>query len=284
MRPIILAHRTGMGIANVPENSREGLEKCYNNRVSGVECDITFTKDNEPVVWANTMQKHLESSEKFIPEMDLKDVLLLKRIDCDEKIMHISDIWEFLDSHPRMKIFFDVKLKGNSAMEHGGDLYAHFKKIPQGIIELVDKTIIQPAIKRRLCDRIGFVTFWGGTDLLKFAKERNDEIETSLILILPWIGRYPFSKAKKYFPYLDSVIFGWKYFNQWQRIYTNFLLHRIEKKFRNNNIKIHGGLANSKEEIWWCMNHEFDGIWTDNPVGVRPFLLGYSFYKRRKNG
>lgn len=284
MHPRILAHRTGMGIANIPENSLKGLKRCYDNRVSGVECDITFTKDNEPVVWLNLMDKHLETHEKIVSEMDLKDVLPLKRTDCDEKIMQMSDIWDFLDSHPRIKIFFDVKLKSNGVMEHRGDLYAHFKKMPQEIIDLTDKKIIQPAIERRLCDRIGFVTFWGGADLLKFAKERDEKIETALILILPWIGRYPLIEARKYFPYLDSVIFGWKYFNQWQKIYTNFILRRIEKKYRKRNIKIYGGIANSKEEIWWCMNHGFDGIWTDNPVGIRPFLLGYSFFKRRKNG
>lgn len=277
MRPKIFAHRTGMGMKSAPQNSLRGLIKCSESGADGAECDITFTKDEKPMVWVNNMADLIKLRVPVIDsvsEVDFKRAKNLARNDCDEKILTIEDIWGFLTEYRNIKIFFDVKNSGNgkTRIEHMVDLRGHFADLKPEIINLADREIIQPAIERRLADRIGFVTFWGGAELLRLAKSRDQNIETSLILIMPWGGKCFWNSVNGHFQNLDSIIFGWKGFNQWKWIYPKKIMERIMEKAREKGIAVNGGIADTKEAVRWCLDNKFDGIWTNDPENVRKLI------------
>lgn len=235
MRPKILAHRTGM--ADAPENSLEGLKKCFSNGADAAECDVGFSKDGKAVV-------------------SLKETFFLTT----------EDIWNFLSEFPHMKIFFDIKFFKD-------DLLPHFVRMPSVVFDLIKKEIIQPAQEKQLCHRIGFTGFMGCTDLLRFAKEQEPKISTSVIVILPWLGRFPWSGLEKYFPFIDSVIIGWKTFNQWKIPPWSFALENIIAESRKAGKKIECGVANTEEEFLWAFKNNFDAIWTDSPSTLKQFFI-----------
>lgn len=245
MGPKILAHRTAM--AEAPENSLEGFKKCFSNAVDAVECDISFTKNGKAIVCT-------------------------KAIDYNEDVLTINDIWEFISDFPQIKIFFDIKFSRYLT----DDLSPHFIKIPPKVIELVKKEIIQPAKERKICHRIGLVGFWGCFDLLKVAKEMEPTISTSLIIILPWLGKFPWNSLNDYFSFLDTVIIGWKKFNQWKVVPWSLVLDNIITVSKKAGKNVEGGVVNTEEEILWALKNNFYGIWTDNTTMVK------NFFERRK--
>lgn len=242
MRPKILGHRTGMNDA--PENSLLGLKKCFANGAEAVECDVGFNKNGKAIV---SLQETAN--------------------------MTLDDIWKFLFEFPQIKIFFDVKFSCGEKSERLEDLFAHFEKPSSEIFDLVNKEIIQSAQEKKLCHRVGFTGFMGCTDLLKFTKEQEPKILTSVIVILPWLGRFPWNGLEKYFPFIDSVIIGWKTFNQWKIPPWNLFMEKIISEAKNAGKKIECGVANTEEEFLWALKNNFDAIWTDTPFNLRNFLI-----------
>lgn len=273
----ILAHRTAMGLA--PPNSFEGFMKCAELQISGLECDISFTKDGRAIIWPETTaglthnrrQKHAWDI-KLIRDIDFKELGEYRRSDCWEKVMDLESLWEAISVWP-FKVFFDVKLSNAVRAEHFSDLSAHFTAMPTEINILAEKEIIQPALDRKLGRKIGLVSFMGGAELFKAAKEKEPAISTSLIIILPWLGRFPGSGLEEFFPFLDSLVIGWKKFNQWTIPPWSLTLDRILAAAEKAGKKLEGGVANSEEEVRWILKNNFQAVWTDHPLAVKNFLL-----------
>ncbi len=223
----ILAHRTGMAIS--PENSYEGLVACHNAGAHVVECDIIFVGE-KPFVWIN---KSVQNSS-----------------------MGLKDVWRFIKEYPDIKVFFDIKYYDV------GDIDGHFCKISGELLHLVLTKIIAPAIHKELLNRIGFVTFKGGAEVLSMAKNYTSQISTELIVIFPW-----FSLGFR--PDLDSICIGWKKFNHWKCFPK--ALRRIMNEAREAGLQIVAGLANTPEEYKWVAENKFDGVWTDNPFAASSF-------------
>lgn len=257
----LLAHRTGM--ANAPENSMTGFKQCFIDGAIGIECDITFIH-GEPFVWLDGMEKHLEIPCKSLHELSLDEIRALKRKDCNETILTINDLFAFIKQYPT-RVYLDIKYYSKDV---GGEL----KTIPDDLITAVIDKIIQPAKEKRLCHKLGFVTFNGGIKLLKAVKKEDEEIATSLIVLSPW------GKIAKHAKYLDSISIGWKYINHWK--FSLRGLKKIIKKAKANKIWVYGGIANSEKEIRWLLKRDVDGIWTDDIPSVKAFFQKH--HKKRR--
>lgn len=275
----ILAHRTAMGLA--PPNSFEGFLKCAELQIGGLECDISFTKDGRAVVWTETTAGLFSpqtlknpgyfEKTKLIRDINLEELKRYRRRDSLEKVMDLENLWEMISVWP-LKVFFDIKLPNAARFEHLSDLSAHFIEMPVKIRALVEKEIIRPAQDRKLSHKIGLVSFMGGADLLRMAKEKEPAVSTSLIIILPWLGRFPWNGLEKTLPFLDSVIIGWKTFNQWTIPPWSWTQNRIMTVAVKAGKKMEGGIADTAEEVDWALKNNFQAIWTNHPLSIKIFL------------
>ena len=254
----VLAHRTGM--AKYPPNSSEGLRGCQTDGAYGFECDITFTAlSNEPFVWISGMRKILKSSGVTMREMTFLEVAGLERTDCGEKVLHLNDVLDFLEQN-QIKAYFDLKY-------YHLDLFGQICLMPPRLIALVKEKIVAPALRRGLVDKIGFVAFGGGSQLLKAAKLIDSRIATDLIIGLPWL------KIDRHLGYLDAITIGWKKPNPWRWRLCAGDLEELLYAARLNGIKVRGGLAETEEEVGWLVEKKFDGIWTNNVPMVQKALM-----------
>lgn len=249
----ILAHRTGVGLW--PPNSLEGLKMCHGAGISGAECDITFTKDKKPIVWVNDSNELLAPRPHSIGRLDFETASRLLRKDTCEKLLGIERILEFVETHD-IKIYLDVKYYER----HG---VGNFLKMPRAMLELVRALIIKPAQSLRVADRLGFVTFCGGIELLREAKRENSLFATNLIIIFPWtrLASYDF---------IDSITIGWETHNHWLLFPKS--LAKIVDNAKSKKIKVYAGLIKSEQELPWVWRFSFDGIWTDNVQKFKKML------------
>ena len=231
----IIGHKTGSAI--YPGNSMEGLVGCYKSGAYGIECDIVFG----------------ENGEITIPQNGNKD---------NQKKLRIENVWDFLFERPDIKIFFDIKFY-NTGLSIGAinHLSGHFQTISNDQLRFLKKKVIDPAILYGMSDRIGFVTFMGGLKLLKLAKKSDRAISTYLIVILPWLGKFPWTDFENHWEFIDAIIIGWDRINQWKFFPKS--LRKIIREARINGKEAHGGLANSRKEVLWLLGCRLDGIWTD---------------------
>jgi len=253
----ILAHRTGMG--QYPPNSLAGLKGCFADGAFGFECDLTFlSSEEEPFVWLKSMKRILKSPLVKLEQMSPSEIVGLGRIDCDEKILPLGVVFDFLEQYP-LRAYFDVKY-------YGMDVFGQLRPISSHLLDLTARKVIRPALRRGLANRIEFVTFGGGSDLLQLAKEVNGCIGTNLIIALPWLT------VDQHLDYLDSITIGWKRPNPWNWPWCAGRLERLLEAARSSGLKVYGGLADTKEEVRWLKEKSFDGIWTNQVSLVRDVL------------
>lgn len=265
----ILAHRTAM--TNAPPNSLQGLSFCWLRGVSVVECDLSFTRDEKPIIWHDDDNHLLKLSGRpagvrtLISKMTLEEIRGLERKDSSEKLLVTEDIWNFLKTHPGFIILFDVKYYGKRfGIE--ADFWGIVKRISPRLIGLTLQHVVQPAMEEELTSQIGFVTFDGGRELLETIKSVDRSIFTSLIVVQPWF------QAADCLKNIDAVTVGWGWHgrNHWWLCPER--VERLVDEVRKSGRKVWGGLASSASHVEWLEYHGFDGIWADDIEMVREIL------------
>lgn len=259
----ILAHRTAM--ANAPPNSLEGLNFCWSQGVRVVECDVSFTKDEKPIVWHDEDNHRLKPSIESINELTLAEIRRLKRKDSDESLLGLDNVFEFLKTHPAFRVLFDVKCYFK---RYGieTDLWGVVGQIPMRFINLTFQHVVWPAVFEDLENQIGFVTFDGGIRLLQEVKENRPSIFTSLIVVQPW---FQIADCLKY---TDALTIGWGWHgrNHWR--FFPGSVERLANEAHQNSRAVWGGLVRNESDIEWLAYHGFDGVWADDINMVREVL------------
>lgn len=254
----ILAHRTAM--ANAPPNSLAGLQFCWEHGINVAECDASFTADDQAIIWHNHDNHLLVKPVRSIQNHTLLEMLMLERRDCRERLMQLSDIWNFLASHPGFTVVFDIKY-------YNSDLGGITNLIHTRLICLAMRLIVEPAVKMGFNRQIGFVTFRGGNELLAEARARKIFV-TSMVI-------WPFSKNNVciHSQFVDAITIGWGLgnLNHWWLLSEN-KLERLFRNIRANGCRLWGGLANKSEQIEWLQYWGFDGAWTDDIVMAKEVL------------
>lgn len=253
----ILAHRTAM--INAPPNSLEGLNFCWDRGVNVAECDLSFTSDEKPIIWNNEDEHLLKKPVRFINGYTFEEIKKLERKDSEESLLDISDLWRFLKTHPAFVVLFDVKY-------YDGDFWGVVSQISSFFIRLTVQEVIEPAIAMGLASQIGFVTFEGGSGLLKTAKKVSRNIRTNLIVIRPW------AKITGHLGYLDGITvgWGWRGWNHWRLCPGQ--VERLVEEIKNSGREIWGGLAKNSFHVKWLEQYRFNGVWTDNLDMVKEVL------------
>lgn len=245
----ILAHRTCCG--NCPPNSIRGLLKAWSCGAARVECDITFSKDGEPFIWSDDMNRFLGGAR--LKNLTSAEIGLLRRFDCGEKVLRIDEVWKFLSENSGISVAFDVKY-------YGCDMAGHFRKISEEILALSFKKIIKPTLDLSIGDRIGFVTFAGGLDLLRLTRTAAPRMSTDLIVVSPrW--SLP-NRDKKGLVCPLYLTLGWKKFNHWK--YFPESAARIVREAKMNGLRVYAGLVSNEKDLRWAWDRGFDGVWVDN--------------------
>lgn len=259
----ILAHRTGAALA--PGNSLAGMEFCHMFGADGFECDVTLCGD-EPFIWADDSNQVLPRKISSLAAIHPQEIRGFRRKDCGEAIMELSTLWQFMDLHPDVKVYFDLKFYGDSRLLpewplNLADAEGHFRKVSPLMVKSAIESIVRSSPH---IGRIGFTTFLGGIDLLRAVKKYNPRIFTDLILIFPW------SSIEGCGECVDSVTIGWKNINIWK--YFPAQLSRLIEEARRLNLRVYGGVVNSYAELLWLLARDFDGLWTDNVPYMRYLL------------
>lgn len=265
----ILAHRTAM--ANAPPNSLEGLNFCWSQGIRIVECDISFTKDEKPIVWHDDDNHLLKLSGRpagartLISEITLEEIGGLERNDSSEKLLVMEDIWNFLKAHPGFIILFDVKYYFK---QYGieADFWGVVGQIPMRFINLTFQQVVWPAVFEDLENQIGFVTFDGGKRLLQEVKGNRPSIFTSLIVVQPWF------RVAECLEYIDAVTIGWGWRGRNHWWLCPGRIERLVEEIKEGGRKIWGGLADNASDVEWLAYHRFDGVWADDINMVREVL------------
>lgn len=258
----ILAHRTAM--LNAPPNSLEGLKYCWLHGVNVAECDVSFTKDAQPIIWLDANGLNLKLSEfkrnrpVFIEKMKLEEINNLERQDSSEKILTLEEVFDFLKKHPTFRVFFDIKY-------YSSDLGGIFRQISSQFINLTFQKVIQPAILSGLDSQIGFIVFDGGKRLIRRIKEDAPSVFTSLIVTKPW------AQIVDCLAYVDAVTIGWKMYNHWY-LFSNKLQKLIEETKKNKRV-IWGGIAKNKFDLEWLERRGFSGVWVDDINMAQEILM-----------
>lgn len=251
--PILLAHRCGM--ARAPENSIEGMIRCYEDGARSLECDIAFTRDWQAVVW-DAAQKEFSGRKTDVRRLTFAEAKQLVRKDTGRGLTTPEEIWRFLKNRPDAKIYFDIKYYGSVFGDYISDAFGALKIVSPCFVVAALREIVLPATQRGLLSQIGFVAFAGGMNILEAVKIAAPEISIDLMVVFPWEN--PASHA----PYLDSVTIGWKKHNHWKLFPRS--LRRIMRETRAAGLTLRCGLVNSPEEMRWAIEHGFDEIWTDD--------------------
>lgn len=259
----ILAHRTAM--ANAPPNSLEGFKFCWTRKIGIVECDLSFTKDGQPIIWHDEDNHRLKRPAHSIGELTFKEIRELERSDFPEKLLTLEDLWVFLKTHPGFRVLFDVKYY-HKKFGVEADFWGVVTKIPSWLINLTFQHVIYPAVAMNLTDQIGFVTFDGGKRLLQDIKNTIPRVFTSLMVIKPW------AKITDCLEYIDipTIAWGWRGKNHWRLCPGS--VERLVSEVHRNGRKIWGGLARGSSDMEWLIRHGFDGAWVDDIEMARQVL------------
>lgn len=259
----ILAHRTAM--ANAPPNSLAGLQFCWARGINVAECDLSFTRDKQPIIWHDENNNLLAQPIHSINKLTLEEMRGLGRKDCEERLLILDDIWSFLKAHPGFRILFDIKYYHKKICIEA-DFWGVVKRIPRRLVDLTLQRVVQPAIEAGLIDQIGFVTFTGGKELLGAVKKIDRRVFTSLIVVQPWI------KIADHLAYVDAVTvgWGWRGLNHWWLCPGR--VERMVEEVKKNGREIWGGLARNSSHVEWLMYHGFDRTWADDINMVRKVL------------
>lgn len=264
-----LAHRTAK--ANAPPNSLEGLKFCYSQGIRIVECDVSFTKDEKPIIWHDDDNHLLKLSDRpagarmLISEMTLEEIRGLERNDSSEKLLVMEDIRNFLKTHPGFRILFDVKYYWKRFGVEA-DFWGIVGRIPRHLIDLTLKHVVRPAMEEGLIGQIGFVTFSGGRELLETVKSIDRRIFTSLIVVQPGF------QAVDCLEYVDAITIGWGWHgrNHWR--FFPGSVERLVSEARQNGRAAWGGLVRNESDLEWLVYHGLGGAWTDDIDMVREIL------------
>lgn len=102
--PKIIAHRAN--ILNLPENSKEAIEECINQKVDGIEIDIRHTKDGEAIVFHDedlsrlcVVKNKTAKLNSRIKDVELNDLLKNYRLQKNLMIPSLKEVLSLLQSY-----------------------------------------------------------------------------------------------------------------------------------------------------------------------------------------
>lgn len=226
-------------------NSLKSFLTAYNLGVTGIETDISFTIDEEVIIY------HPGSTEPNLVRMSWRDI--------ENSIFNVIDLNTFLNllaACPGIMCCLDIK---------------------QYSEELVRKAV-EAVVEKGLEDRIYFTAFqkrmpWltieSDGKLLVLAKEICPRIKTQLIVT--WPANLP-KLAEKYRP--DAMSFGWLQEPSSLRFISKVLFKMNAKRVnlkkqieevKQRNIKVWAGIFNDPQDMLYYMDLGVNGIFTDNP-------------------
>ncbi|OGT40994.1 MAG: hypothetical protein A3F13_09650 [Gammaproteobacteria bacterium RIFCSPHIGHO2_12_FULL_40_19] len=116
--PFAIAHRGASKIA--PENTIIALKKAKENGASWVECDIQFTKDNQPVIFHDATLARTTSGRGFLSNTTLSRVQSLDAggwFSSEFKNERVPTLQEWLQTAAQLKLALNLEIKSTTKKE-----------------------------------------------------------------------------------------------------------------------------------------------------------------------
>jgi glycerophosphoryl diester phosphodiesterase len=114
-KPILVAHRGYQ--QHFPENTLESIDAAYQNGIKHIEIDIQFSKDKQAMVYHDDSLKRVSGLGASLFEFDADQLLKTNANECgrlgnlytDIKISSLSQVGEWLRTHPDVLLFIEIK-------------------------------------------------------------------------------------------------------------------------------------------------------------------------------
>lgn len=246
----IYVHRGGdFSHKKISPNSLRAFEESYAIGANGIETDICFSGDGEPIICHPGLLNPDPSKMKW------KDIRKSYY-----HILHFNDLIEYLIRRPSIICLLDLKINSDKLVETICDSLEGMD-LRDRIFLTASKTSI------RIAD------LYSDAKLLAYAKRiSRQHLKTHIIEI--WPTHMP-QTIERFHP--DMISFGWlndfwpskMLFNLVFRTKIIGPLIDLPKRVRmiqSTNTLILGGIANKPKDIIFLANSGVDGIITDNPA------------------
>lgn len=247
----IFVHRGGdFSRKKIPPNSLRAFEESYAIGANGIETDICFSKDGEPIIC------HFPSCLNPAPsEMKWKEIRKYYNF-----IPHFNDLIEYLIRRPSLECLLDLKLNSDKLVEIICDNLESMD-VRKRIFLTASKTSITVA------------DLYSNAKLLAYAKKiSRQKIKTHIIEIWP---THMLQTIERFHP--DMISFGWLNDFWLSKLFFNLVfrtkivsplvvLSKEVSKIQDTGTLILGGIANKPQDIIFLANSGVDGIITDYPA------------------
>ncbi|MBI4055445.1 MAG: glycerophosphodiester phosphodiesterase [Elusimicrobia bacterium] len=246
--PQILAHR-GAALC-FPENTLKAFRGCAQEGISGLECDVRFTREGEPVLFHDRDTYRLLGVRGLLSRKSYRELKELK-VFGREPLPHLEDFFSFLAEHPSALAYLDL---------HELD-----KKRLEQILELLRRG--------NLLARCYLLDFSTRARWLRLAKQLEPRCRTAVMPVVPvaWASQARRAGAEalcvgyNHLRWARTWFFGWM---SWVRV------GREVEAAKREGVAITGGIANTPEDFRWFLERGFEGIWTDDIFLGRRVLRG----------
>jgi glycerophosphoryl diester phosphodiesterase len=241
----IIAHRGGAQNRR-NENTSVAFSAVLDQKGNGFECDVALSSDGEPVI----THKPFYSSRIVTPSGKKMDLRVAKYEQLKEEgILHLNDVLQFV--RDRTDESFECYLE------------------PKVVKAELTEGIVRGIQKYGLTSRAHIITFYSRRAILREAKDLDESIRTSVILLNPlsnWSKLADKARA-------DMVVPGWrqKIFNFFHLVDT---LPGIDLKLKvdkahHDNLLVYAGIADDTKTAKWLCEIGVDGIYTNKVSLVR---------------
>ncbi len=245
----IFVHRGGdFNRKKIPPNSLRAFEESCAIGANGIETDICFSKDGEPIIC------HPGLLNPDPSKMRWKEIRKYHNF-----ILHFNDLIEYLIRRPSLRCLLDLKINSDKLVEIICDSLEGMD-LRDRIFLTASKTSITVA------------GLYSDAKLLAYAKRiSRQHLKTHIIEIWP---THMLQTIERFHP--DMISFGWLNDFWPSKMLFNLVfrtkiigplidlsqeIHRIQ----STNTLIFGGIANKPQDIIFLANSGVDGIITDNP-------------------
>jgi glycerophosphoryl diester phosphodiesterase len=239
-RPLIIGHRGASALA--PENTLAAFDLAIQLQADAVEFDVKLSSDDQVMVIHDlTLERTTDGMGKVAdtPLAALKDLDAGSKFSTQfagEKIPTLNDVFENFGN----KIFMNVELTNYSTP---------FDGLVYKVVELVRKYELEK--------KVIFSSFFSHN--LKLARRLVPEVPCGLLAYSGWMGYLPRQ-------------FGWEKQFQALHPYIADVNKVLVQKVHAAGKRVHVWTVNGEDNLKRMLEHNVDGIFTDDPGMLRRIL------------
>jgi len=241
----LFAHRGGM--ITSPENTLEAVSRAKSEDVDGMELDVRLTRDREPVLFHDHGTERVTGRGGWVREMSWKELSSL-RVFGRHRIPHLDEVLDALLDWPGASLSFD------------------FHEESLRLAEITARRLESYEARHR----VTVLDFYSRRGTLFRAREVFPEIRLAVMPGAPWNTDVSIRELRPV-----EIFLGWDGPLNKRLYRTGCALYDVRsaiRRARGAGVSVSGGVANTPEDVRYCLSHGVGGIWSDDLVMARKAL------------